>query len=132
VRPRHDCATRARRPAGLQDLPADDRRRLESRATRVALELRQALNWPDEPITHVWFPVDAVGSLLTLLGAGDTVETGLVGREGVIGLPLFPGAAATRGRAVCQGARRRGRGRAARRAARPQRQPAGLPAVGRG
>jgi CRP-like cAMP-binding protein len=86
----------------LQYLPPDDRRRLESRATRVALELRQVLYWPDEPITHVWFPVDGIGSLLTLLGAGDTVEAGLVGREGVIGLPLFLGAEATHGRAVCQ------------------------------
>jgi CRP-like cAMP-binding protein len=86
----------------LQYLPAADRRRLEAQATRVALELRQPLYWPDEPITHVWFPVDAVGSLLTLLGGGDTVEAGLVGREGVIGLPLFLGAEATHGRAVCQ------------------------------
>jgi CRP-like cAMP-binding protein len=89
-------------PAVLQSLPPADRRRLEAQATRVPLELRQVLYWPDEPITHVWFPVDAIGSLLTLLGAGDTVEAGLVGREGVIGLPLFLGAEATHGRAVCQ------------------------------
>ena len=86
----------------LQYLPPDDRRRLEARATRVSLELHQVLYWPDEPITHVWFPVDAIGSLLTLLGAGDSVEAGLVGREGVVGLPLFLGAEATHGRAVCQ------------------------------
>jgi CRP-like cAMP-binding protein len=86
----------------LQSLPADDRRRLEARAERVRLELRQVLYWPDEPITHVWFPIDAVGSLLTLLGAGESVEAGLVGREGVIGLPLFLGAERTHGRAVCQ------------------------------
>jgi CRP-like cAMP-binding protein len=86
----------------LQYLPPDDRRRLEDRAERVHLELRQPLYWPDEPIAHVWFPVDAIGSLLTLLGGGDAVEAGLVGREGIIGLPLFLGAAATHGRAVCQ------------------------------
>jgi CRP-like cAMP-binding protein len=86
----------------LQDLPAEDRRRLEARAERVDLALRQPLYWPDEPITHVWFPIDAIGSLLTLLGASDTVEAGLVGREGVVGLPLFLGAEATHGRAVCQ------------------------------
>ena len=68
----------------------------------MRLELRQVLYWPDEPITHAYFPIDAVGSLLTLLGAGDTVEAGLVGREGVIGLPLFLGAERTHGRAVCQ------------------------------
>jgi CRP-like cAMP-binding protein len=86
----------------LQDLPPADRRRLEARATRVARALRQPLYRPDEPIRHVWFPIHAVGSLLTLLGAGDTVEAGLVGREGVIGLPLFLGAESTHGRAVCQ------------------------------
>ena len=73
----------------LQDLPPDDRRRLEAQATRVPLALNQVLYWPDEPIAHVWFPIDAIGSLLTLLGAGDSVEAGLVGHEGVIGLPLF-------------------------------------------
>ena len=86
----------------LQDLPPDDRRRLEAQATRVPLALNQVLFWPDEPIPHVWFPLDAVGSLLTLLGVGESVEAGLVGREGVIGLPLFLGAEATHGRAVCQ------------------------------
>jgi CRP-like cAMP-binding protein len=86
----------------LQSLPADDRRRLEARAERVHLALRQTLYWPDEPITHVWFPIDAIGSLLTLLGAGESVEAGLVGLEGAIGLPLFLGAEATHGRAVCQ------------------------------
>ncbi len=86
----------------LQYLPPDDRRRLETQAERVSLALNQVLYWPDEPIAHVWFPIDAVVSLLTLLGAGDSVEAGLVGREGVIGLPLFLGAETTHGRAVCQ------------------------------
>jgi CRP-like cAMP-binding protein len=86
----------------LDALPDDDRRRLQARAERVHLEVGQGLYWPDEPIAHAYFPVDAVGSLLTLLGAGATVEAGLVGREGVVGLPLFLGAGATHGRAVCQ------------------------------
>ncbi len=86
----------------LDALPIDDRRRLQARAQRVRLELRQVLYWPDEPITQVYFPVDAVTSLLTLLGAAGTVEAGLVGREGLVGLPLFLGAEATHGRAVCQ------------------------------
>ena len=76
--------------------------RLQARAQRVHLELRQVLYWPDEPIAYVYFPVDAVGSLLTLLGAGETVEAGLVGHEGVVGVPVFLGTAATHGRAVCQ------------------------------
>jgi CRP-like cAMP-binding protein len=88
----------------LQYLPPDDRQRLQARAERVPLELRQVLYWPDEPITHVYFPVDSIVSLLTLLGAGDSVEAGLVGREGVVGLPLFLGAETTHGRAVVQGA----------------------------
>ncbi|MDQ3699929.1 MAG: Crp/Fnr family transcriptional regulator [Chloroflexota bacterium] len=86
----------------LQQLPAEDRRRLLARGERVHLALRQVLFWPDESITHVYFPIDAVGSLLTLLGAGDTVEAGLVGHEGMVGLPVFLGADSTHGRAVCQ------------------------------
>jgi CRP-like cAMP-binding protein len=86
----------------LQHLPDDVRRRLEARAQRVSLHLDQVLFWPDEPIESVYFPIDSVVSLLTVLGEGEVVEAGIVGHEGVVGLPLFLGATLTHARAVCQ------------------------------
>ena len=80
----------------LARLPPDEYRRLLPDLERVRLAAKQVLYGPGEPIAHAWFPVDCVVSLLTVLADGAAVETGLVGREGVVGLPLFLGAAGRR------------------------------------
>jgi hypothetical protein len=77
----------------LARLPPDEYRRLLPDLERVRLDAKQVLYGPGEPIAAVWFPVDCVVSLLTVLADGAAVETGLVGREGVVRLPLFLGAA---------------------------------------
>jgi CRP-like cAMP-binding protein len=89
-------------PGLLAALPPDERARLLARAQRVRLPHDRVLYWPDAPIEHVYFPVGSVVSLLALLGDGAAVEAGMVGNEGVVGLPVFFGGGATHGRAVCQ------------------------------
>ena len=42
---------------------------------------------PNEPITHVYFPISGVVSMVSEMREG-TVEVGTVGREGMTGLPL--------------------------------------------
>ena len=86
----------------LARLPHDEYRRLLPDLERVRLAAKQVLYRPGEPIAHAWFPVDGVVSLHTVLDDGAAVATGLVGREGVVGLPLFLGAAGSPQRAVCQ------------------------------
>jgi CRP-like cAMP-binding protein len=51
----------------------------------------QVLYEPGDTIAHVYFPLDAVCSLLTLLDDGTTVEAAMAGVDGMVGLPLFLG-----------------------------------------
>ena len=90
-------------PAPLLDLlPAEVRDRLQSQMRRVSLEIAETLVWPDEPIEAVHFPIDSVVSVITHGEGGESVEAGLVGREGVAGLPLFLRQKTTPHLLVCQ------------------------------
>jgi CRP-like cAMP-binding protein len=68
----------------------------------VSLGLRHVLYEPDVPIEYVYFPIDGVMSMLTLLENDIEVEVGTVGNEGMIGLPVFLGSEITPGRALAQ------------------------------
>src|SRR6476661_7044897 len=48
-----------------------------------------ALIKPREAIRHVYFPVTALASLVTVLEDGFTVESGAVGRDGMVGVPFM-------------------------------------------
>ena len=50
---------------------------------------------PNEPIKYVYFPINALGSLVTVLEDGSTIEAGSVGREGMVGVPVILGAEST-------------------------------------
>lgn len=54
-------------------------------------------------LTHVYFPVDAIVSVLYVMENGASAEIAVVGREGVIGVSLFIGADTTPSRAVRAG-----------------------------
>lgn len=68
----------------------------------VSLEFRQVLYEPGTPITHAYFPVSGVISLLTLLDDAPPLELVLVGREGMIGQPLALGVDRDPNRALVQ------------------------------
>jgi CRP-like cAMP-binding protein len=55
----------------------------------VSLEFQQILYQPDELISYVYFPTNSVISLLTTMEDGNCVEVGTVGKEGMVGLPVF-------------------------------------------
>jgi CRP-like cAMP-binding protein len=86
----------------LAGLPTAERERLLGRMERVHVRPKQVLIWADEPIKHVYFPINSVASLLALTGDGAAVEAGLVGHEGVIGLPLVFGTTQLHMRVDCQ------------------------------
>jgi CRP-like cAMP-binding protein len=86
----------------LGRLPHAEYQRLAPALERVHLAAKELLYVPGKPITHVYFPIDCVISLLTVFRNGKAVETGLVGREGVAGLPLFLGVTSGPQRAICQ------------------------------
>jgi CRP-like cAMP-binding protein len=96
------CAPPPTPPALLAGLPPEEYERLLPALELVELDLKQVLYEPGERITHVYFPVDALVSLLNVLSDGAAVETGMAGRDGMVGLPLFLGVPTTDRRAVCQ------------------------------
>src|SRR3954452_5199325 len=76
----------------LNALAPGDLARLRPRLDAVALPLRKVLQMPDEPITAVFFPETGFVSMLAEMEDGDAAEAGLVGPEGMVGLPLLLGA----------------------------------------
>jgi len=76
----------------LAALPPEELARLRPRLERVELPLRWVLHTAGEPIEAVYFPETGYTSMLAYMEDGDAAEVGLVGREGMIGLPVLLGA----------------------------------------
>jgi CRP-like cAMP-binding protein len=72
----------------LAALPPKELRQLNGDMERVALSYGEILYEPGEQIKHVYFPNDSLVSLLTVVDRHQALEVGLVGREGVVGVPL--------------------------------------------
>jgi CRP-like cAMP-binding protein len=53
---------------------------------RVQLSLGEALYELHKPMTHLYFPEDSMISLVTVTSDGLTVEVGVVGSEGILGI----------------------------------------------
>src|SRR5256885_1831 len=88
----------------LAALPRAQYQRLLGSLERVALTFGEVLYEPGERIRHVYFPVDALVSLLTVVEGHLALEVGMVGREGMVGVSLFFGTDASPVRALVQGA----------------------------
>jgi CRP-like cAMP-binding protein len=69
---------------------------------QVNLPYGEVLYEPGQTIRHVYFPSDSVVSLLTLVDQHQALEVGLVGREGMIGIPLVLESAVSPVRALVQ------------------------------
>jgi CRP-like cAMP-binding protein len=90
----------------IELLPQTDRDRLLALAEPVELVLSEVLAQPDEPTLHVYFPVDAFISLVTLIEGHPGLEVGMIGREGMLGTQLALGVRSEPLRALVQGAGR--------------------------
>jgi len=75
----------------LAALPLGDYRRLARALQPVNLEFGKVLCKAGATIRHAYFPLDSMVSLLAEADEGDSLEVGLVGREGVVGTPLALG-----------------------------------------
>ena len=69
----------------------------------VTLTFGEVLYEPGETIRHVYFPGASLVSLLTLADGHLALEVGLIGREGMVGIPLVLGHSASSVRALVQG-----------------------------
>lgn len=68
----------------------------------VVLESGTILHEAYDPIKFVYFPLTAMISLVSIMENGSTTEIGLIGNEGMIGLPVFLGGEFTISRAIVQ------------------------------
>lgn len=75
----------------LARLPDRDRIRIAQRLAPRALEVRTRLFEPGEVVDSVYFPLEGVVSLVTVLEDGGSVEVATVGNEGVVGVPAAVG-----------------------------------------
>lgn len=90
----------------LASLPAEELQHLESLCETVEVEVGDLLFEPGETIRFVYFPVDALISLLAVAEGRMTLEVGSVGREGMIGASVALGHGQAQVRAVVQRAGR--------------------------
>lgn len=70
----------------------------------VTLNFGEVLYETGQKMRHVYFPGNSLVSLLTLVNGRMALEVGMVGREGMVGIPLALGAAVSPVRALVQGA----------------------------
>jgi CRP-like cAMP-binding protein len=69
----------------------------------VELVFGDVLYEPGKPMRHVYFPVNCLVSLLTLVEGHFALEVGMVGREGMVGVALALGIRDSPMRALVQG-----------------------------
>lgn len=88
----------------LAALPGRTYQALRSGLEPVKLNFGDILYEPGDPIRNVYFPNDSLVSLLTLVDDRSALEVGMVGCEGMVGMPLTLGSTVSPVRALVQGA----------------------------
>ncbi len=70
----------------LDSLSSRDKDSVMEKCAWVFLPYQQILFEETQPLTHVWFPVTTVLSLMNVMDDGQAIEVTTVGNEGVLGL----------------------------------------------
>jgi CRP-like cAMP-binding protein len=87
----------------LAALPAKDYQRLLPELEPVTLTFGDIIFESGETIRHVYFPNNSIVSLLSAVGEREHLEVGIVGNDGMTGLPVFMGVSKSRSRGLVQG-----------------------------
>jgi CRP-like cAMP-binding protein len=85
-------------------LPRSDRQRLLAKCEPVELEFAEILAEPGERIRYAWFPSESFISLMVPMDKHTSLEVGLVGNEGMLGVSLILGVEVSPLHALVQGA----------------------------
>ncbi len=88
----------------LEALPKSDLRRMLARCETVELVFADVLSTPWQQLGYVYFPTRGFISLIMPIDGPASLEVGLVGDEGMFGVPLALGVDVSPVRAVVQGA----------------------------
>jgi CRP-like cAMP-binding protein len=86
----------------LRALSLDDRARLGPDLEQIPLKAGTILHPAGKPIDRVYFPISGLVSLLAVTRSGRQVETGVIGREGVVGAWIGVEGARSHGQATVQ------------------------------
>jgi CRP-like cAMP-binding protein len=86
----------------LASLPPPDISSLSPHLLPITLKAKRALLEPGELIDTVYFLEDAIASVVITMENGSTVEVGLIGRDGVVGLPAVLGSGRATNRTFIQ------------------------------
>ena len=86
----------------LLSLPAEDRSAIFSKLAFVPLPTQTVLNEAGERIKFAFFINDGLASILRVMSDGKSIEVGLCGKEGFIGLPLTAGFISSPTRTIMQ------------------------------
>lgn len=87
----------------LADLPLKDRQHLTAGCEQVELGFADILGEPGERIRHVYFPGESFISLAAPVDGRASLEVGLIGNEGMLGIPLILGISVSPQRALVRG-----------------------------
>ena len=87
----------------LAALPKAEYQRLLPKLEPFPLVFGEVIYEPGDLIRNVYFPTSGIISLLAEVEDRATLEVGIVGREGMVGLPAFMGVKTSGNRAVVQG-----------------------------
>jgi len=88
----------------LAALPLAERQRIVPHLKLVSLPLGGVLHESGHSQRYIYFPTDAIVSLLYVLSDGASAEIAVVGNDGAIGVALFMGGATMTNRAIVQSA----------------------------
>lgn len=88
----------------LAALPRNDYKRLLNRCVETELVLAEVLYHAGDLISHIYFPTTGIISLVTPIDNNHNLEVGLIGYEGMFGLPLILSVNVASYDAVVQGA----------------------------
>jgi CRP-like cAMP-binding protein len=86
----------------LAALSAETYNRLIPHLELILLPLGKVLCESGDTLRYVYFPTDAIVSLLYVMENGASAEISVVGNEGIIGIALFMGGESTTSRAIVQ------------------------------
>lgn len=90
-----------RRNSMLARLPDAEFSALQPKLRLERSEMKQSAYEPGKPIANIYFPLTSVYSLVAVADGRITLEVATIGYEGMVGLPVFLGAASSPQAAYC-------------------------------
>ncbi len=88
----------------LAALPIEVQERLIPQLELIVLPLGKVVYESGDSLQYVYFPTDAIISLLYVMEDGASAEISVVGNEGLVGIAVFMGGESTPSRAIVQSA----------------------------